>query len=320
MLKLLTLFAAISPALALSIYSLEVLAGLRRLREASRITSDCRAVILIPAHDEAVTIGEAVRHLFSFGEANLELLVVADNCGDATAEVAREAGAHVVERTDPSRRGKGFALAFGRDYLATNPPDVVVILDADCRTDARSIERLIASASKSQAPVQATNLLIAPPNSDPIVQISNFAMLMKNSIRARGLYRLGGGIPLFGTGMAFPWAIFGNAPLASASIVEDLRLTLDLSNQDILVHFVESALVTSASAAAQDTPAQRRRWELGFVRIAACHALPLLAQGISGLSRHRIFLGMHLCVPPLAMLLLIGGGRIDTDDNDWPVA
>ena len=306
MLKIVALLVALPPAMALAVYSLEVLTGLCRQREAPRAASPRSAAILIPAHNEEVSIGDTVRHLVSFGEPEFRLLVVADNCSDSTAQIAREAGADVVERTDARRQGKGYALAFGRDHLATDPPDIVIVLDADCRTDRRSIEQLISYAFTFQAPVQASNLLNAPPDADPIVQISNFAMLVKNSIRARGLYRLGGGIPLFGTGMAFPWTIFHKAPLASADTVEDLRLCLDLADQGVAVHLVESARVTSASAAASDTVAQRRRWEHGFIRIAAVHALPQLLQGVVGLSRHRTTLGMHLCVPPLALLLLLG--------------
>jgi cellulose synthase/poly-beta-1,6-N-acetylglucosamine synthase-like glycosyltransferase len=324
MLEALAWLAAVPPAAALVTYSLEVLAGLRRMRETKRSALPRSAAILVPAHNEASTIGDSVRELLPICSREVRLLVVADNCSDATAQIARDAGADVIERTDPGRRGKGFALAFGRDRLAADPPEVVMILDADCRTDRQSIERLISSAFSLQAPVQASNLLTAPPDADPIVQISNFAMLIKNSVRARGLYRLGGGAPLFGTGMAFPWSIFRNAPLASADTVEDLRLCLDLASQGVAVHLVESARVTSASAAPRDTVAQRRRWEQGFVRIATKHAVPLFVQGAMRLSRHRIALGMHLCVPPLALLLLLGTGAslatlaIGLSTDYWP--
>lgn len=306
MFKFLAWLAVLPPAIALLIYSFEVFAGLRRMREVRGRALPASTAILIPAHDEAATIGGTVRHLLGFNNSGYRLLVVADNCSDATAQIARDAGASVIERSDPARRGKGFALAFGRDHLAADPPDVVMILDADCRTDQQSVERLVSNAFSLQAPVQACNLLMAPGGASPIVQISNFAFFIKNSIRARGLYRLGGGIPLFGTGMAFPWTIFNQAPLASADTVEDLRLALDLADQGIPVHLVEGARVTSASAAPQDTVAQRRRWEHGFIRIAARHALPQLLKGVAGLSRHQSALGLHLFVPPLALLLLVG--------------
>ncbi|OBX17661.1 hypothetical protein A9995_15240 [Erythrobacter sp. QSSC1-22B] len=306
MFEILAWLIAVPPTVALAAYSLEVLVGLRPLRETPRETLPRSAIILIPAHDEAVTIGETVSSLLSIAGPEVRLLVVADNCTDATAEIARDAGATVIERTDAARRGKGFALAYGRDHLIFDPPDVVMVLDADCRTDRLSIERLISSAFSMGVPVQASNLLNAPPSAPPIVQISNFAMLIKNSVRARGLYRIGGGIPLFGTGMAFPWVIFESAPLASADVVEDLRLSIELARQGIAVQLVESAQVTSSSAAAGDTVAQRRRWEHGFLRIASKYALPQLLTGMTRLSPHQTALGMHLCVPPLALLLLVG--------------
>ena len=39
------------------------------------------------------------------------LIVIADNCTDATADIARDAGAEVIERTAPDNRGKGFGPA-----------------------------------------------------------------------------------------------------------------------------------------------------------------------------------------------------------------
>lgn len=306
MVEILAWLLAVPPAFALAVYSLEVLVGLPRMRGNLPAALPRSAAILVPAHDESVTIGATVRELLAIAGPETRLLVVADNCTDDTAEIARRAGAIVVERMDTQKRGKGYALACGRDYLAADPPDVVMVLDADCRIDRRSFECLISSASSMNSPVQASNLLTAPPDAAPVVHISNFAMLIKNSVRARGLYRLGGGIPLFGTGMAFPWAIFHEAPLASADVVEDLRLSLDLASQGVAVHLIEDARVTSAAAAAGDTFAQRRRWEHGFLRIAAKYALPQLLRGLIRLSPHQAALGLHLCVPPLALLLLVG--------------
>src|SRR3546814_20308483 len=89
-------------------------------------TTLCRSVglaILVPAHDEADSIAPTVAALAA-AAPGARILVVADNCGDATAALAREAGADVIERRDLSKRGKGFALAFGRDYLAAGPPEI----------------------------------------------------------------------------------------------------------------------------------------------------------------------------------------------------
>ena len=85
---------------------------------------------LIPAHDEKDGIGPTVVGLRAQLTPADRVIVVADNCTDGTADRAREAGAEVIERLDPQRRGKGYALAFGIDHLESNPPDCVVLMGA----------------------------------------------------------------------------------------------------------------------------------------------------------------------------------------------
>jgi hypothetical protein len=168
-----------------------------------------------------------------------------------------------------------------------------------------SVEEIASHAAAIGEPVQSTNLLMAPAGASPMVLVSNFAMIIKNLVRARGLYRLGGGITLFGTGMAFPWRIFAQAELATSEPVEDLRLALVLAQQGIRVHLCEDLQVTSAAAGVEDSLDQRRRWEHGFIANAARHGLPSLLKGLMRRSRHLVALGAHLLVPPLALLFLV---------------
>ncbi len=325
---------AAPPLAALTWFAIEVASGLPRLRPRVLRAADradaAELVILIPAHDEENGIGGTLRHVLQDTGLHGRVLVVADNCQDNTAQVARDAGARVIERSDAARRGKGYALAFGRDHLASQAQaekqDVVLVLDADCRMDADSIALLAREAYRLQAPVQARNLLRSDPSTSPLAQISNFAMLIKNLVRARGLYRLGGGIPLFGTGMAFPWAIFRDADLATDAVVEDMRLALELARDGVPVHLCEGARVESDPAADRDMQAQRSRWEHGFIATARNEALPLLANGVRSLSRHRAALGMHLLVPPLALLIMVSAslmilvGLLCWLAGDWSAA
>ncbi|HEU4650375.1 MAG TPA: glycosyltransferase family 2 protein [Croceibacterium sp.] len=263
--------------------------------------------MIIPAHNEEVLIAATLEALQPRLGPATRVVVVADNCSDRTAEIARAAGATVIERNDPSRRGKGFALAFARDFLASAPPAAVFILDADCRVSQGRVEAIGGLAATIGAPVQSINLLTAPAGASPMVLVSNFAMIVKNVVRARGLYRFGGGITLFGTGMAFPWAIFAEAELATSDAVEDLRLALVLARKGIRVRLFEDLRVTSAAAGIEDSLDQRRRWEHGFLANAAAHGVPSLVGGALRGSRHLVALGAHLLVPPLALLFLVAG-------------
>ena len=291
-----------------SIFINEIALGLVRIDEQSRLNEKPSAsTILIPAHNEATGIGEMLLRLNEKLPNCSKILVVADNCTDNTARIARANGAEVVERNNIEQRGKGFALDYGRTHLSIAPPDCVIILDADCLPDIGTIEILSAAAIKTGRPVQAINLIYAGPNAGPLIEISNFAFLIKNLVRQRGLVRSGGPAMLTGTGMAFPWEVFKGLALASSNIVEDLALTVNLTLKKAKPMLLESARVWSEAATADDTLTQRTRWEHGFIATARKHAVPAIVSGILNRQLASLRLGLHLLVPPLAMLIAIGG-------------
>lgn len=296
---------ALAAAAPLAIFTLEVATGLRRARARVAAGPAGSIAVLIPAHDEARGIGETLRALAGVAPQGTRVLVVADNCSDATAAAARAAGAEVVERRDPHARGKGFALAFGRDHLARSatPPDAVIVMDADCRLAPGSVEAL-AAACRDGRPVQAVNLIAPDLQAEPMTQISGFAMVVKNLYRSRGMQRLGGAALLTGTGMAFPWPLFARAELASGSLVEDLGLGIALTRAGHPPRLVEGAQVSSAPAPPEVALQQRTRWEHGFLDTVRRSALPLLRSGLSRGSRAEALLACHLLVPPLALLLM----------------
>lgn len=296
----------IPPSVALIYFAIEVLLGLRKLPPPLMTSpGDLRVAVVIPAHNEALLIALTVSAVREKIAPASRVLVVADNCSDETAEKARLAGAEVIERCDLTRIGKGFALAHARDHLSSDPPDAVFILDADCQIVSGRLDALAYEAMTRGEPVQARNLLTAAQDAPPLVQLSNFAMLMKNVVRARGLYRIAGGITLFGTGMVFPWRVFESLPLATSETVEDLHLALVLARQGIRVHFSEELLVTSPAAGVDDSLGQRSRWEHGFLTNSLKKGIPILGKGLAARSRHAVGLGAHLLVPPLALLFLI---------------
>lgn len=285
---------------------LELAGGLRPLsRKANSVPDLQDVVVLIPAHNEEATIADCVAAVLEEAP-KVRILVVADNCTDETVARGRKAGAEVAVRRDPDHRGKGFALAFGREHLRSVPPKVVLVLDADCRIGADSIERLAAEVLAQDRPIQSANLLVSDAQSSPLQEISNFAMLVKNLVRARGLMRIGGGISLFGTGMAFPWKLFARLPLATSNVVEDLALGIQLAKEGLPVELEDRALVTSQAASSTDNLKQRQRWEHGFLQQAFRNAMPLLVEGFRRRSRHLLALGAHMLVPPLALHVLIG--------------
>lgn len=283
-------------------FALETMIGLKaprsRLDLAGRATN---AVIVIPAHDEALVIAATLASLSDATAGAHRVLVVADNCVDDTASIARAAGADVIERKDNARRGKGFALDFAARHLEFAAPEVVVILDADCRIDGKSLAVLIAVASEGR-PAQAVNLLVADLRQTAMVQVSAFAFLIKNLFRQRGLQRLSGRVHLTGTGMAIPFDLFRSSGLASDNIVEDLALGIELANRGRPATLVSEATVWSEAASESGTLVQRQRWEGGFLKTAVRHGPALIWSGLSRLRPSILWAGLDLMVPPLALL------------------
>ena len=294
--------------MAVTIFATQIAAQARRAGRADTDAPGSSAVrgrlaILVPAHNEEDGIAQTLATLVPQLAAGDRVLVVADNCADATAERARAAGAEVVERFHASDRGKGFALAFGVDHLRADPPASVLIVDADCELAPGSLQVLAAELERTGRPVQALYLMTAPVDARLARRLAQFAWRVRNWARPAGWHRLGLPCQLMGTGMAFAWDMLRDAPLANASIVEDMKLGIELAKSGQAPVFCERALVTSQfpdSAAASTT--QRTRWEHGHLEMILREVPPMLARALARGDRRLFGLALDLAVPPLALL------------------
>ena len=258
---------------------------------------------MVPAHDEERGIGATLAEVQSQLAPGDGILVVADNCGDGTARIARSSGAEVIERLDEERRGKGYALAYGIAHLTSSPPDVLIVIDADCRLIPGTIDALVRSAVETNRPVQA-DYVLEPKERSPISMISALAFLVRNRVRPRGLLRLNQPCQLDGTGMAFPWSVVRTAPGLGASIVEDLTMGIELAllgHEPVLCidAGVRSDLPGSRSVAMR----QRRRWEHGQMATLVQYGPRLIREGVLRGRPGLIAMGADLMVPPLALLV-----------------
>jgi cellulose synthase/poly-beta-1,6-N-acetylglucosamine synthase-like glycosyltransferase len=277
-----------------------------RERPAPPPTRPLRKAVLMPAHNEERVLAATLDNVLPQLGPNDLCLVVADNCDDRTADIARAHGARVVERHHATDRGKGFALAFGLEQLAQDPPDVVVIVDADCTLSPGALDHLAALTVATDRPVQADYLLTAPERPSPKAIVSALAFLVRNRVRPLGLWHLGLPCHLTGTGMAFTWPVIRKAPPTGAYLVEDLLMGLDLA---LLGHpplytglaRVESRLPERDEVAAK----QRSRWEHGQLTTVMIRGPRMIAEGLKRRKLDLLALGLDLIVPPLALLVLL---------------
>lgn len=307
-------------ALPVGVLLLQVLCAWlpRRVPAADAEVAGCIAV-LVPAHDESLNIRRTVESLRQDMRPIDRLLVVADNCTDDTAIIARDAGAEVVERQDPLRRGKGFALDFGLRHLASStPPNVVVIVDADCTVGRGTITRLAAAAWQSSRPAQAHYRMDSPAGAGLKIKIASFAWRVKNLVRPLGYLRLGLPCQLMGSGMAFPWELIAQADLADGHLVEDLKLGLEFARHGAAPRFVPQAEVVSVfPVSAEGAATQRRRWEHGHLGMLIDAAPRLLWEALRKGNGGLLALVVDMCIPPLALLVLLMVSAVTATTLAW---
>lgn len=264
-----------------------------------------RVNVLIPAHNEEAGIRATVNTVLPQLADGDRLIVVADNCQDNTAAVARQAGATVIERQDLERRGKGYALDFGVKFMAADPPDVVMIVDADCIVEPGSVTELAQLSQQRDRPVQALYLFEVPQPLSAKSAVSTLAITVKNWVRLAGLKNLGMPCLLTGTGMAMPWAVIANAPLASGNIVEDMNLGMDLAIAGHSPLFCPTARVMSVlPQKEQAAKSQRTRWEHGHMQTMMTQMPRLFQAGIRQGRVDLLALAVDLLVPPLSLLVM----------------
>lgn len=278
------------------------------LTDASTIHPDVQ--ILMPAHNEANGIAVAIHALLPQLGPRTQLLVVADNCNDETASIARTIGSatgfiRVVERKNEQLRGKGYALDHGVRYLSVAPPQILIVLDADCILHPGSIQALARACMRTGRPTQSLDLMKAPHGSTIRTRLAEFAWMFKNRVRALGFHHLDLPCQLMGTGMAFNWKQISEATLASGNIVEDLQLGIDFALRGTPPLFCPNALVTSYFPSdAEGVKIQRARWEHGHLGVIISQGPKLLWQGIFQRNGPLFAMALDLCVPPLALLAI----------------
>lgn len=295
-------------AIPVAVFMVQILASLlpyfdKPLSKTARPT----VAVLIPAHNEQLGIGATLESLQAQLVEGDRIIVIADNCEDNTAAIARSYGAIAIERTDTENRGKSYALDYGIRYLEqNNAPETVIIVDADCLVQPESLNRLASLAVQKNRPVQALYLMYSPPNSSLKTKIAEFAWAVKNWARALGYHHLGLPCQLMGTGMAFPWALIQKANIASGHIVEDLKLGLELADQKHPPLFCPEAVVTSVFPInTEGAKSQRTRWEHGHLGMIATEGPALFLKSLAQFNIGMLALVMDMCVPPLALLTLL---------------
>lgn len=265
-----------------------------------------RLVVLIPAHDEETLVGRTVRSLMaqSYPRELFQIAVIADNCTDATAAVAADAGADLVMvRNAPDARGKGYALRWAMDQLLGSdaPPDAIVSVDADTITDPDLLlalaERLEDGAQAVQADYRAFG------DGSDSSELRKAAFLLFNRTQPAGRHVLGRSAWLVGNGWLLSTELLRRRPWSAFTSTEDREYSVDLLVDGVRIAFAGAAAVhapTAPNRRAEKT--QQLRWEGGWANLLRGRMLQLLAQAGRRRAPVLLWTAFDLAVPPLGLL------------------
>jgi cellulose synthase/poly-beta-1,6-N-acetylglucosamine synthase-like glycosyltransferase len=306
------------PVAYLIVLSLAALAAHRAARKASTLpeaapSPSASAVplphfaILIPAHDEADGIAQAVQSALAvaYPAERRSVIVVADNCTDGTAALARAAGARVYERSSEQQRAKGYALGWLLQQLAEEGAsfDAYVIVDADSQLSANFLSHMANALAQGAAVAQAQYRVLNDEQSWT-AGLRAVAFALFNHLRPLGRSRLGWSAGLKGNGMCFSAAVLERFGWDAHSLAEDAEFHLRLLDAGIHVVYVPEARVAAEMPVTlQQARTQQARWEGGRLALARERLGPLLRGYLRDGDAARLDAAMELLLPPLSLVL-----------------
>ncbi|WP_242337508.1 glycosyltransferase family 2 protein [Anaeromyxobacter sp. SG66] len=271
--------------LVLGVYTFAVaLCGFLPRRKSAAVEPLHRFVVVVPAHDEAAVIGDAVRALtqLDYPRRMFRVVVVADNCSDDTAARARTAGAdEVLERDEPGSTGKGHALRWALERVASRwTPDAICVFDADNVMSPNFLTvmnaRLAAGAHVVQGYLDTKN-----PDDSWVTKAISTGYSVSSRLFQLSRENLGMSAALGGTGYCIRTSTLHAFPPDPACVTDDAELQMRLLREGIRVEWAHDAVTFDEKPLTmRASNAQRTRWMQGRWDVARRHLLPLLARAL----------------------------------------
>ncbi|MFP5221206.1 MAG: glycosyltransferase family 2 protein [Acidobacteriota bacterium] len=269
-------------SLTLFVLAVLHLAKWPKLQKNSPASSGLRFAVVVPAHNEQQCLGDTLAAIatMDYPAELFQTVVVADNCDDATAQVARNAGVRVMERRDTLLRGKGYALRLAFDAVLAEPFDAVVVIDADTRPMANLLKEFAAALSNGREVVQcrygADN-----PDASSLSWLLVLGNVLENDFYHEPRARLGLPTILRGNGMCFAAQVLRENPWQAYSITEDTEYGILLLERGIEVAYLPATGVTTRLPETfEQLKTQRERWAAGNAAIARTRVPGLISRAV----------------------------------------
>lgn len=229
-----------------------------------------RFMAIIPAHNEATVVGNLIESLKNqnYPKELYDIYVIADNCTDNTAEVAKKAGAIVYERFDETKKTKGYALQWFLDQkIKENAPyDALCIFDADNIADVNFIKAMNKKLCQGENVVQGYRDIKNPTDNWITAGYAIFYWTM-NRFYHLARYNLGLSPLLNGTGFMVRFDIIKPTGWDTKTLTEDIEFSLKNIIEGRKLGWATDAIVYDEQPTSfKQSWSQRTRWTVGHIQ------------------------------------------------------
>lgn len=254
-------------------------------RNSVEIKPQKKFALVVAAHNEELVINHVVDSLFkvNYPSELYDVFVIADNCTDRTAEIARSHGAIVHIRENDKLRGKGHALEwmFDRIFKMDSNYDAVAIFDADNLVSPNFLLEMNKQLCKGHKVVQGY-IDSKNPYDSWITCSYSIAFWLSNRIFQLPRYYLKLSCSLCGTGFCIDTDILRKLKWGATCLTEDLEYTMKLALNGIKISWAHDAVVYDEKPLTlKQSWRQRKRWMQGHADCASRYLGSLFRQAFS---------------------------------------
>jgi cellulose synthase/poly-beta-1,6-N-acetylglucosamine synthase-like glycosyltransferase len=258
-----------------------------------------RFAIVIPAHNEGSHLARLLASIASedYPSGCFRAVVIADNCTDDTAAVARTYDVDVLERHDPANRGKGHAIRWALQRIGIDKYDAVVVVDGDSAIAPGFLYHLNVLMEKGDQVIQCYNG-VANPGQSWFTRLMDVSRTMANEIIHPGKRKLGLSSHLMGNGMCFDTRVLESTGWNALSVGEDWEYYAQLVIAGSYVGYSKGSRVYhQESVTLRQASTQRMRWSSGRFAILKRYGFALVVHGLRTRSLRCVDAAMPLILP-----------------------
>lgn len=289
-------------------YAVLGLFGLFRKKEKKNYEPKNSFAMIVAAHNEEVVIGQLIESMQkqNYPRELYDIFIIADNCTDKTAEIARSyEGVIVCERFNKEKRGKGFALEwmFEKLFKMEKKYDAISIFDADNLVHPDFLKEMNSKMSEGYKVVQGY-IDSKNPNDSWIATSYSIAFWSQNRMFQLARNNIGFSNQIGGTGFAVSTDTLKELGWGSTCLTEDLEFTCKLILNGEKVGWAHDAKIYDEKPLGLKASwVQRRRWMQGFTDVAYRYCLKLIKKSIKE-RKWYIFDAALYVLQPFATLLI----------------